>query len=214
MTALNAGTELFDLFGQEGTCTICMESLCEGDRVRAVRGCDHLFHQTCVEPWLLSRGTCPVCRATVVPVQQAPAALGSTADALERLQGAILSLNPGTGIGVRGILDQIQTLLTQARNDLDTRKAALTYALGIGIAARFQTATAFNTVRESLRAQFETNAFQFEGITPYPLVCTSRTAFVNSFRRYGSDAGHQATTARLRTARSSSQFLRDYWRTD
>lgn len=214
MTALDTGTDLFDLFGQEGTCTICMESLREGERVRALRGCEHLFHQACVEPWLLSRGTCPMCRATVVSVQDAPAALSSTTNALETLQGAILSLNPGTGVGVRGILEQIQTLLTQTRTELSSRTAALTYALGIGIAARFTTAATFNAVKTELRTRYENGEFQFEGITPHPLIFTSRTAFMNSYRRYGSDAGHQATTTRLRAACTSSQFLRDFWRTD
>lgn len=214
MTSLDTSTELFDLFGQEGTCAVCMEALQQGERVRALRGCDHLFHQACVEPWLLSRGTCPMCRATIIPIQDAPAALSSTTNALETLQGAILSLNPGTGVGVRGILDQIQTLLTQTRADLTTRKAALTYALGIGIAARFTTAAAFNAVKTELRTRYENGEFQFEGIPPHPLVFTGRTAFMNSYRRYWSDAGHQATTARLRAARASSQFLQDFWRTD
>lgn len=214
MTTLDTNTELFDLFGQEGTCAICMETLQQGERVRALRGCDHLFHQACVEPWLLSRGTCPMCRATIVPIQQAPAALGSTANALETLQGAILMFNPGTGTGLQPLLEQIQTLLTQTRTDLNTRKAALTYSLGLGIAARFTTAAAFNAVKVELRTRYENGEFQFEGITPHPLVFTGRTAFMNSYRRYGSDAGHQATTARLRAARASSQFLQDFWRTD
>ncbi len=216
MAALDVRTDLFDLFGQEGTCTICMETLRDGDRVRAIHGCDHLFHQSCVEPWLLSRGTCPMCRAQVVPVQQAPAALRLTTDALERLQTAIQTMNPAATTGVRPVLAQIQTLLRQAQTNLDARKRELAYVLGLGIASRFTTAAEFNTVREALRTRFENREFQFEGISPSPLIFTNRAAFMNSYRPYGPRQSELARirqlTARLHQARDSSQFLQDYWR--
>jgi hypothetical protein len=217
MTALDARTDLFDLFGQEGTCTVCMETLRDGDRVRAVHGCDHLFHAACVEPWLLSRGTCPMCRAEVVSVHQAPAALQSTTEALQGLQSVIQNLESTEGGGVHPLLAEIQRLLAQTQGNLEARKRELAYVLGFGIQLRFQTAGAFNAARESLIANV--HEFQFEGITPSPLVFTSRSALINSYRGYWprelpAKRRIRELTDRLRAARPSSQFIQNFWRTD
>lgn len=221
MTTLEAGTELFDLFGQEGSCSICMEDLAEGDRCRALRGCDHLFHANCVEPWLLAHGTCPMCRAAVVQVQAAPAALSSTVEALQTLRGAVQGIvgTTNNSAAVTGILAQIETLLGQTQGNLETRRKLLTFAIGRGITSRFPTAAAFNAVKAPLEAALGT--FQFEGIAPYRLSCTNLTVFKESVRAYaygrdmrGTYPDLVALQGRLRGARAASQFLRDYWQLD
>ncbi len=228
MTTLEAGTELFDLFGQEGSCSICMEDLAEGDRCRALRGCDHLFHATCVEPWLLAHGTCPMCRATVVQVQAAPAALSSTMEALQTVRAAVQGITGTTNnsAAVIGILAQIETLLGQTQGNLDRRRRLLTYCIAQGIAGRFPTAEAFNTVKGHLSAALST--FQFENVAPFPLSCSSLTVFKESYKVYYDRLRNDYPThrmvrqipdlmalgERLRGARANSQFLRDYWRTD
>ncbi|KAF5729952.1 hypothetical protein HS088_TW20G00321 [Tripterygium wilfordii] len=42
-------------------CPICLGGLVVGDDV-ACLSCDHIFHHKCVEHWLRTLGTCPVCR--------------------------------------------------------------------------------------------------------------------------------------------------------
>jgi hypothetical protein len=64
---LEENTELFDLFGEEGFCTICQMNLTEGERIRAIQKCQHLYHAECLEPWLRAHTTCPVCRTDVFP---------------------------------------------------------------------------------------------------------------------------------------------------
>jgi len=59
------GTELFDLFGEEGFCPVCQTALADGERVRAVVKCQHLFHAKCLEPWLETNNTCPLCRIEI-----------------------------------------------------------------------------------------------------------------------------------------------------
>lgn len=56
------GTELFDLFGETGHCTVCLEDLVEGDRVRTISACQHLFHAACLDEWFTRSKTCPTCR--------------------------------------------------------------------------------------------------------------------------------------------------------
>jgi hypothetical protein len=43
-------------------CTICLGEYQCGDRICQVT-CGHAFHNSCCEPWMDSRATCPVCRA-------------------------------------------------------------------------------------------------------------------------------------------------------
>ncbi|GAB4826594.1 hypothetical protein Ancab_033488 [Ancistrocladus abbreviatus] len=46
-------------------CTICIQNLVDGERVRILSGCEHLFHLNCIDEWLVRSATCPVCRRQV-----------------------------------------------------------------------------------------------------------------------------------------------------
>ena len=59
-------TELFELFGQELFCAVCQGEAEEGERILEITNCNHMFHQTCLEPWLRQKGTCPLCRRSVL----------------------------------------------------------------------------------------------------------------------------------------------------
>ena len=43
------------------SCSICMDDIAPGQAARALR-CAHCFHAACVNVWLRSNRTCPVCR--------------------------------------------------------------------------------------------------------------------------------------------------------
>jgi len=55
---INGGPADFE--GQR-TCSVCMEDFVVGERARQP-SCSHLFHQTCLWPWLDLNRTCPSCR--------------------------------------------------------------------------------------------------------------------------------------------------------
>lgn len=57
--------ELFDLFGEEIFCSVCLEQVKEGQRTVVIKNCQHGFHQSCLDPWLLSNKSCPNCRGAV-----------------------------------------------------------------------------------------------------------------------------------------------------
>lgn len=46
-------------------CVICLEKFKDGQDVRIVP-CRHEFHKDCVDPWLLSNYTCPLCMLNIV----------------------------------------------------------------------------------------------------------------------------------------------------
>ncbi|XP_053721495.1 E3 ubiquitin-protein ligase RNF128-like [Synchiropus splendidus] len=46
-------------------CAVCIESYRPGEVV-TVLTCDHIFHKTCIEPWLLERRTCPMCKCDIL----------------------------------------------------------------------------------------------------------------------------------------------------
>ncbi|EES06590.1 hypothetical protein BDA96_04G118800 [Sorghum bicolor] len=51
-------------------CAVCLSLVQEGEVVRRLPACMHLFHVCCIDMWLHSHSTCPLCRATVLPVKE------------------------------------------------------------------------------------------------------------------------------------------------
>jgi len=46
-------------------CVICQEKIEIDEWYKKVPKCDHCFHASCIDRWLLMRATCPVCREEV-----------------------------------------------------------------------------------------------------------------------------------------------------
>ncbi|BAT94628.1 RING-H2 finger protein ATL70-like [Vigna umbellata] len=44
------------------SCSICLGDYKEGDMLRLLPHCHHIFHLACVDPWLRFHSTCPICR--------------------------------------------------------------------------------------------------------------------------------------------------------
>ncbi|KAE8037553.1 hypothetical protein FH972_010134 [Carpinus fangiana] len=45
-------------------CAICLSEFEEREAVKMIPFCKHVFHPTCIDTWLSSHVTCPVCRST------------------------------------------------------------------------------------------------------------------------------------------------------
>lgn len=52
-------------------CAICLEEMKIGDWYKKLPRCEHCFHAKCIDQWLSTRETCPVCREEVVIPQDA-----------------------------------------------------------------------------------------------------------------------------------------------
>ncbi|GMH23095.1 hypothetical protein Nepgr_024938 [Nepenthes gracilis] len=48
-----------------GDCPVCLSVFSDGDVLRRLSMCKHLFHACCIDKWLCSHSSCPVCRAFV-----------------------------------------------------------------------------------------------------------------------------------------------------
>jgi hypothetical protein len=48
-------------------CAVCLEGMKDGEAARRLPVCSHAFHAGCIDMWLDSHATCPVCRSHVVP---------------------------------------------------------------------------------------------------------------------------------------------------
>lgn len=54
-------------------CAVCLSEFSQDDKLRLLPICGHAFHINCIETWLLSNSTCPLCRGALyvqgVPVE-------------------------------------------------------------------------------------------------------------------------------------------------
>ncbi|MCD7459236.1 hypothetical protein HAX54_040365 [Datura stramonium] len=48
-------------------CTVCLSVLADGETVRTLPNCKHIFHAECIDKWFGSHSTCPICRTEAEP---------------------------------------------------------------------------------------------------------------------------------------------------
>ncbi|KAM3219041.1 E3 ubiquitin-protein ligase ATL6-like [Capsicum annuum] len=48
-------------------CAVCLNEFEDDETLRLIPKCDHVFHPECIDAWLQSHDTCPVCRANLKP---------------------------------------------------------------------------------------------------------------------------------------------------
>ncbi|CAA0833764.1 RING-H2 finger protein ATL46 [Striga hermonthica] len=47
-------------------CAVCLCEFTESDRLRLLPMCSHAFHMGCIDTWLVTNSTCPLCRGAVL----------------------------------------------------------------------------------------------------------------------------------------------------
>lgn len=48
-------------------CAVCLDNFKLGDKCRVLPHCEHCFHVSCVDLWLIKSPLCPICRAPTKP---------------------------------------------------------------------------------------------------------------------------------------------------
>lgn len=60
---------------QDVECCICLGVFEDGDKVKVLPLCKHCFHAECVDKWLCSHSSCPLCRASLQDESQVDSAI-------------------------------------------------------------------------------------------------------------------------------------------
>nr|KYP32435.1 RING-H2 finger protein ATL3B [Cajanus cajan] len=50
--------------GKQAECAICLEEFGDGEAVKVIPQCGHVFHPQCIDTWLEAHVSCPVCRCS------------------------------------------------------------------------------------------------------------------------------------------------------
>ncbi|KAK1356092.1 RING-H2 finger protein ATL5H [Heracleum sosnowskyi] len=78
-----------------GTCSVCLSEFIDGELVRVLPECLHAFHVSCIDMWLQSHASCPLCRAgTPTPPRRHAMSGGSTTPLRLSLPPPPLRLSP------------------------------------------------------------------------------------------------------------------------
>lgn len=64
-------------------CAVCLEDVQAGEMVRQLPVCCHLFHVDCIDMWLHTHQTCPLCRCELLPRKATAKAAAAAAAATE-----------------------------------------------------------------------------------------------------------------------------------
>ncbi|KAG6499783.1 RING-H2 finger protein ATL74-like [Zingiber officinale] len=52
--------------GETSECMICLDEIIDGQIVRFLPECCHVFHVQCIDAWLIEHGSCPLCRRAII----------------------------------------------------------------------------------------------------------------------------------------------------
>lgn len=58
-------------------CSVCLTGFMDGEAVRQLPACKHSFHAPCIDMWLYSHSSCPLCRASIATAVTLPPPLRS-----------------------------------------------------------------------------------------------------------------------------------------
>ncbi|XP_058100675.1 E3 ubiquitin-protein ligase ATL41-like [Magnolia sinica] len=82
-------------------CSVCLSALEEEEIARILPNCKHMFHLQCIDMWLHSHSTCPICRTDAEPQAQeatAPMVFVASAPPLDRTM-SMASEGPSDAVG-------------------------------------------------------------------------------------------------------------------
>ncbi|XP_031288014.1 RING-H2 finger protein ATL7-like [Pistacia vera] len=53
-------------------CSVCLADYQAEDKLQQIPACGHAFHMDCIDHWLATHTTCPLCRLSLIPSPKAP----------------------------------------------------------------------------------------------------------------------------------------------
>ena len=58
------------LVDDDGMCAVCLSQFEEGEELKTLPECLHSYHAPCIDMWLYSHSSCPMCRTNATPSLQ------------------------------------------------------------------------------------------------------------------------------------------------
>ncbi|KAL1209601.1 RING-H2 finger protein ATL7 [Cardamine amara subsp. amara] len=52
---------------KDSQCSVCLGDYQTGEKLQQIPACAHTFHMECIDIWLTSHSTCPLCRVFLIP---------------------------------------------------------------------------------------------------------------------------------------------------
>ncbi|KAK8662383.1 hypothetical protein V6N13_091961 [Hibiscus sabdariffa] len=56
----------------DGMCSVCLSQFEEDEELKTLPGCSHSYHALCIDMWLYSHSSCPVCRTNATKPPETP----------------------------------------------------------------------------------------------------------------------------------------------
>ncbi|CAK7342868.1 unnamed protein product [Dovyalis caffra] len=126
----------------EGTdCSVCLSEFQENESLRLLPKCSHAFHLPCIDTWLKSHASCPLCRANIAPTNILPSQMpapavpvqenqpSNTNEYQHRTNDAVLVIQDLEGSvrqgGVVSLVIGGDTPKTPVNQDLESRQNAM-----------------------------------------------------------------------------------------
>ncbi|XP_022965405.1 RING-H2 finger protein ATL13-like [Cucurbita maxima] len=87
-------------------CSVCLCEFQPNDKLRLLTKCSHAFHMECIDTWLLSHSTCPLCRAGLISDVGFPSKIVGVLDSVSHSSREIGEIQTGSFLGFLGdVLD-------------------------------------------------------------------------------------------------------------
>ncbi|XP_010455324.1 PREDICTED: putative RING-H2 finger protein ATL37 [Camelina sativa] len=137
-------------------CAICLKEFEDEETLRWMPPCSHTFHSSCIDVWLSSQTTCPVCRANLCmkPAESFP----------------YLSMDLERGNGRRGVVESLKEIsLTDSsvtwnnnENDRTTRSRSTGFLSSSGMAHEILYPRSHSTGHSSVQLGKDLNRFTLQ----------------------------------------------------
>ncbi|XP_077227653.1 E3 ubiquitin-protein ligase ATL41-like [Tasmannia lanceolata] len=105
-------------------CAVCLGSLEENEMARLLPNCKHMFHVQCIDMWLYSHSTCPICRTGAEPQARVELGESTTVSASAPpvdLEGASDAVGQSSKVGGSGIRSSFRRMMSLGRDRSERR---------------------------------------------------------------------------------------------
>ncbi|TKY66787.1 E3 ubiquitin-protein ligase ATL41 [Spatholobus suberectus] len=124
LPTFTVGAKVLEGGGSAVECAVCLSALEGEEKAKLLPNCNHFFHVGCIDTWLSSHSTCPLCRAGIQPRLEPQNREGPVGLALDGAP-APFGLDSGTnGSGESSKINGSNSRLSSFRRVLSTERSS------------------------------------------------------------------------------------------